>query len=141
MMKWINKKRNKKGFTLVELVVVIAILGILAAIAVPKLSGSRGKAADTAHEANIRTLEGAATTFIATEGAKEVTWSAKGGTKSDDSTLGDGDEDKWKDYLQAWPKVPSGITDDSYDDGEEYSVVIDEDGNITVSAFAVSASE
>jgi type IV pilus assembly protein PilA len=33
------KLRNKKGFTLIELIVVIAILGILAIIAVPRLGG------------------------------------------------------------------------------------------------------
>mgnify|MGYP001040518555 CR=1 FL=1 len=33
------KKKSKKGFTLIELVVVIAILGILAAILVPVISG------------------------------------------------------------------------------------------------------
>jgi len=38
------KLRNKKGFTLIELIVVIAILGILAIIAVPKLGGFRDKA-------------------------------------------------------------------------------------------------
>ncbi|WZL71465.1 type II secretion system protein [Clostridiaceae bacterium 35-E11] len=51
MIKKINKMlRNKKGFTLVELIVVIAVLGILAGIAVPKYSGMRAKAHQVADE-------------------------------------------------------------------------------------------
>jgi len=40
--------KNKKGFTLIELMIVIAIIGILAAIAIPKFSEYRRKAYDSA---------------------------------------------------------------------------------------------
>ena len=59
MLKWINKKRNKKGFTLIELVVVIAILGILAAIAIPRFTNVTNKSKWSAHAANIKTIESA----------------------------------------------------------------------------------
>ncbi|MGI6570282.1 MAG: type IV pilin protein [Caldicoprobacterales bacterium] len=38
MNKIFRKKLNKKGFTLIELIVVIAILGILAVIAIPRFT-------------------------------------------------------------------------------------------------------
>lgn len=43
-----NKKNNKKGFTIVELVIVIAVIGILATVLIPTFSGVIDSADDAA---------------------------------------------------------------------------------------------
>lgn len=47
-------KNNKKGFTLAELLVVVAIIAVLVAIAIPVFSSATVKAEQAADEANIR---------------------------------------------------------------------------------------
>ena len=48
------KRTNKKGFTIVELVVVIAVIAILAAVMIPTFSGVAGDAQEQADLANAR---------------------------------------------------------------------------------------
>lgn len=49
-------KNASKGFTLIELMIVVAIIGILAAIAIPQFSQYQAKARDKAAQADTKNL-------------------------------------------------------------------------------------
>lgn len=67
LMKMRSRMQNQKGFTLVELMVVVVILGILVAIAVPIYNNVTLRAEQAAYDATERTIQGAASTAYATD--------------------------------------------------------------------------
>jgi len=61
-------KKNNKGFSLLELLIVVAIILIIATIAIPSLLRSRQAANESAAVANLRTINTAEVTYLSSSG-------------------------------------------------------------------------
>ena len=68
-----TKKSAQKGFTLVELMIVVAIIGILAAIAIPQFAAYRQRAFNSAAQSDLKNFKTAMETDFA-DNQRYQTW-------------------------------------------------------------------
>lgn len=73
MFKLINKLKNRKGFTLIELIVVLAVLAIIMAIAVPRFLGVQEQAKKDADTTTAAMIGKAAELYAVTNNVSTVT--------------------------------------------------------------------
>lgn len=95
-------KKNQKGFTLVELMVVVVIIGILVAIAVPVYNSTQERAKKQANEANIRIIEGAVQTYLMDNPEATID------DEDLNAEINETDDHPLKSYFKEIPKSPDG---------------------------------
>lgn len=69
-----KKLNNKKGFTLAELLIVVAIIAVLVAISVPIFTSQLDSAREATDKANMRAAKAAATTVMLDNGTTSGTY-------------------------------------------------------------------
>ena len=78
---------NKQGFTLIELMIVIAIIGILAAIAIPNFIAYRNKAFCSAAESDAKSIAADIADYFAIPAHTDITTTDIGYTASGSNTF------------------------------------------------------
>lgn len=121
--------KNKKGFTLIELVVVVAILGILLLFIFPAVGNAKQKAQEVAFDMTRRKLHEAAIMFTIDFPNTEVTWASHtaGHIANKDVEITDDNlHEAWFLYLDEYPQDPTR------EKGSSFIVEIFKNGDIEI---------
>ena len=131
--------RTRKGFTLVEIMIVVAIIALLAAIAIPNLLRARLSAQEASAAAALHTVAAAQIQYRATN-ASYATLAQLGGATPPyiDATLTTGTKQGYGFAITGQTGVEFRATAIPSVDGQAHSYYIDEDGVLCRSA-AVTA--
>ena len=116
MIQFFQRLKNKKGFTLIELIVVIAIIAILILIAVPAYQAYVRSSSENALDASAATIAKAATIHAASDNSLDLS-DAEDAWWSDIEDLVDADTTGWVvtiDYNAGSETIEVTIVDGDY---------------------------
>lgn len=112
-------RKNEKGFTLAELLIVVAIIGVLVAISIPIFTSQLEKAREATDLANIRSAYAEASAAVLTDGSEKETKTtapaqSTGAWVTDTSAI-------------KWATLPTNVTK-----GTAFTVTVKSDGTATI---------
>lgn len=119
---------NKKWFTLVEMLIVIVIIGILAAALIPRLTGIQSRARDVARAGDLNQIVGALAMYQLDNNGSYPSFGT-GGVFEDATVLDD--NDILGEYLKSFPSDPRGASA-----AVQYGYATVVEGNTALAAIA-----
>lgn len=127
-MKNVMKKLNKKGFTLAELLIVVAIIAVLVAISIPIFSSQLKKARLATNQANARAAYAAIEAQYLMDDTKTGDFTYEVGTGSIAATASTSGTAIPSADISAWTVTDADLGKKTY---KKWTLTVDTDGTVT----------